>query len=412
MPSVTPARRRAAEPDVDDAHAQDAGRVPPAPRPVRVLLACDHLDYEGKLHGAGRNMVEMAVGFDPARVAVTAVVLRAASDIGREFQREGVPLTFLGHGALDPRTIWSFVRLIRRHRIDVLHLTDYGASTFGRIAGLLTGTPTIVHVRSHHSKHQRKSFPPHVRLAYQALAPRTARAVAISESIRRFAVESMGFRDDQVETLNNPLARFSIAPASDDRVLALRREYELDAATPVVGCVTRFFPSKGITYLIDAFATVVRSVPAARLLLVGDGPEEPALRAQARRLGVEDRVIFAGFRRDVAAHLRLFWVSAVPSIEEGFGNVGVEALAAGLPVVASRVGGLPEIVTDGVTGYLVEPANAAELAAALERLLLDPAGRLAFGRAAAADSERFRMDRFLARLEGIYRAAAALPARG
>jgi len=114
----------------------------------------------------------------------------------------------------------------------------------------------------------------------------------------------------------------------------------------------------------------------------------------------------------VAAHLRLFWVSAVPSIEEGFGNVGVEALAAGLPVVASRVGGLPEIVTDGVTGYLVEPANAAELAAALERLLLDPARRLAFGRAAAADSERFRMDRFLARLEGIYRAAAALPARG
>jgi glycosyltransferase involved in cell wall biosynthesis len=376
---------------------------------VRVLLVGDHLDYGDMLHGAGRNMVEMAMAFDRERVEVTACVLRPASAIGRRFQREGVPLIFLGLGPFNPLTLWELVSLIRTRRIDVLHLTDYGASTFGRIAGLLTRTPSVVHVRSHHSRYQRRSFPPHVALAYRALAPATARALAISTSVRTFAIERMGFRPEQVQVLHNPLARYSLAPASAAEADVLRAEYGLGPSTPVVGSVTRFYPAKGITFLLDAFARLRRQVPEARLLLVGDGPDEPQLRAQAAALGIADQVIFAGFHRDVAAHLRLFTVSAVPSLEEGFGNVAVEAMAAGVPVVAARVGGLPEIVTDGVTGFLVPPAEPEALAQALLRLLEDPALRDAMGQAAAADTDRFRMDHYVTRLEALYRSVARLP---
>ncbi len=347
----------------------------------------------------------MALGraLDPARVKAWIVVRGHESDLGRQLRSEGLPIRYLGHGRFDPRTLGSMAREIRTGRADLVHATDFGAATFGRLAGRLASVPVIVHVRSHHSEHQPRGFPFYVRWAYRALSPLTARAIAISRSVAEFASREMGFRPDQVEILNNPLAGFSTACPPEERLAELRRSYELAPDDPVVGCVTRFHAAKGVEYLVEAFPRVLDRLPDARLMLVGEGPGQAALERRVGELGVARQVIFTGFRREVEDHYALFTVSAVPSVEEGFGNVAVESMAMGVPVVASDLGGLPEIITHGENGLLVPPADPPALAEALLSVLEDPGRHARMGKAARERSRDFSMDRYVERLEMLYR---------
>lgn len=390
----------------DDSGAEIGAPAAAGPRPLRVLLACDHIDHDGALHGAGRQIVETARAFDPERVRARILVLREASDLGRALQRaleeEGLPLRFLGHGRFNPASLGSLLGEMRAGT-DLAHVTDFGASTFGRLAGRIAAVPVVVHIRSHHSEHQPRGFPPYVEWAYRALAPLAARGIAISRSVADFATERMGFPPERVEILNNPLAGFSFSPPPEREVAALRDAYGVGAGEPVVGSVTRFHAAKGIEHLIDAFALLQRSLPDARLILVGEGPLHDELVERARERKVADRVVFAGFRRDVEAHYAMFDVTAVPSIEEGFGNVAVESMAMGTPVVASDIGGLRESVEQGESGLRVPPADPRALADALFRLLEDEALRTRMGRAARRRSRRFSMDAYVERLERLYR---------
>lgn len=385
------------------------------PRPLRVLLVADHLDYDGALHGAGRQLLEMTSALNSVAAVeeARAIAVRPASGLGLQLIREGAPLDFLNHSPYDPRTALTLARRCQTGRVDILHLTDYAASTWGRIAGLVTRTPTVVHVRSHHSRHQAKGFPSRVAFAYRALAPFTSKAIAISESVREFAIQRMGFRSEQVVVLNNPLtAQFNPADAEDGSasdaapgsgsIAAIRSRHGVPADARLVGAVTRFYPSKGMRDLIAALPTILETIPQTYLMLVGQGPEEPKLKELAEALGVRERVIFAGFRKDVVAYYRTFDVSAVPSLEEGFGNVAIEAMATGTPVVASNLGGLREIVQNEENGLLVPAQDPGTLARAIIRVLTE--GELADrlrrnGRRRALD---FSLDRFIDRLTRIY----------
>jgi glycosyltransferase involved in cell wall biosynthesis len=375
--------------------------------PVRVLIACDHIDYGGALHGGGRQLIELARALDRRLVEPTVCVLRGASALGQQLRDEGLPFHFFGDARFSPRSLARLLRIIRRHRIQVAHLTDFGACTLGRIATRTSGVPSIVQVISHHSDGQPRGFPRYVELAYRALAPHTDRVLAISDSVRDFAVERMGFAADKVEVLTYPLPRHSFTPPSAEAVAERRARHGIADGDPVVGAVTRFYPAKGIGHLIDAFPAVLAAHPRAWLVLVGQGPEEQALRARAAELGIATHVVFAGFQRDAHVYVGGFDVAAVPSVEEGFGLVALEALALGVPVVASRVGGLPDIVLDGATGLLVEPARPDALAAALVRLLGDAALRARMGEAARADVHRFSLDTYAGRLTEIYQELAA-----
>ncbi|HEU4699649.1 MAG TPA: glycosyltransferase family 4 protein [Gemmatimonadales bacterium] len=382
-----------------------------AVRPVRVLIACDHIDFDGALHGGGRQLIELTRALDRARVAPTVCMLRAATPLGRQLQAEGLPFRFFGDGRFSPRSLLRLVRLIRAQRIQVLHLTDFGACTWGRLAGWLTGVPVIVQIITHHSEYTHRGYPKYVELAYRALAPLTARALAISESVRRFARERMGFRDAQLEVLYYPLPEHSFRGAPPARAAALRAHYGIGADEPVVGAVTRFFAVKGIRHLVEAFAEIRRAEPRAWLVLVGRGPEEAALRERARALGVADRVVFAGFQREVEAHVQMFDVAAVPSLEEAFGLVAVEAMALGTPVVASDVDGLNEVVTNGVSGLLAPPADPPALARAVLRVLRDPALRARLVAGGHDTARRFSLERYVGRLTELYTELAAAPGR-
>ena len=163
--------------------ADDAVQASPAARhdvpsgPVRVLIACDHIDFDGALHGGGRQLIELTRALDRSLVEPTVCVLRKPSALGRALMEEGLPFLFLGDGRFNPRTLLKLLKIMRARRIEVLHLTDFGASTFGRIAGLVRRVPSIVQIISHHSAHTRRRFPAYVRFAYRTLAPLTARGL-------------------------------------------------------------------------------------------------------------------------------------------------------------------------------------------------------------------------------------------
>ena len=152
----------------------------------------------------------------------------------------------------------------------------------------------------------------------------------------------------------------------------LRRRYGLSDDALIVGAVSRFFPLSGTRHLLDAFPRVHAAVPSARLLVVGEGAARDMLETQALRLGISPFVIFAGMREDLPAHLRLCDVAVVASTDDGLSLAAMEALSAGVPLVATRASGLSSIVRDGENGLLVAPGDADALASALIRVLRNP----------------------------------------
>jgi glycosyltransferase involved in cell wall biosynthesis len=187
-----------------------------------------------------------------------------------------------------------------------------------------------------------------------------------------------------------------------------RRELDIPESRPVVGFVGQLVPRKGVTTLISALPAVLREVPDALLVIVGCAPpDETSYEAECRTLvtdlGLDNHVKFVGYRKDVPAFMRTFDVFALPTRSEPFGKVVIEAMAAECPVVASRVGGIPEIITSDELGTLIAPDDNAALAAALIPYLTSPERRRQVAaRGAASARSRFGMPSMLQQLQGLY----------
>jgi glycosyltransferase involved in cell wall biosynthesis len=176
-----------------------------------------------------------------------------------------------------------------------------------------------------------------------------------------------------------------------------------DLNTLVVGAASRLVPIKGIVYLIRAIARLHDELPAVRLEIAGAGPERQSLEHEAHRLRLRDAVKFVGWQRDIWPWLTRWDVFAQPSLAEGFGMAALEAMTAGLPVVGTLAGGLPELIEDGCTGYVVPPADVTALAARLRALMLDADLRRAMGTAAHARvRQQFSAGRMASDVTAVY----------
>jgi glycosyltransferase involved in cell wall biosynthesis len=283
----------------------------------------------------------------------------------------------------------------------VVH-THLGASDV--LAGLAARSLGIPSVSTVHSLGTGADAPPtaraRVRNRIYAMGTRAsaARLVAVSESARREVLRRDGYAPERVVVINNGIARRP-APGAGPYV---REQLGIGPDELVVATLSTLRPVKGHEVAIAAMAEITRRVPGARLVVVGEGESRPALERAAAELGPV--VKFAGFRDDVMPVLDAFDVLAHPSRQEAFPTTLLEAMAAGVPQVATAVGGIPEIVEDGRTGLLMPaPPEPAELAERVVRLLRDPelrAGLAAAGRERFA--ERFGADAWAQRLRALY----------
>ena len=196
------------------------------------------------------------------------------------------------------------------------------------------------------------------------------RIICVSDAVRRVVMEREKIDPDRIVVIRNGVD--SVHEAGEETA-ETRKALGLGPEHVVVGMVANFNRTvKGVSMFLDSVPEIVRAVPAARFLLLGRGQEEKALREQTRTMGIEPYVIFAGYRPDIHRYYAVMDVSALTSFSEGFSITILESMRCGLPVVATRVGGNPEVVVDGVTGYLVPPRDPAAFEERIVRLLRDP----------------------------------------
>lgn len=327
----------------------------------------------------------------------------------------GYPIYSLGMTSLADG-VRGFLRLrslLKREPMDLIHTHLYGANLLGRSVGALMGIPVISSIHS-------VEFVPGLSRAYAGISStklqilhlldRLSRWVADPEflAVSRYAQESavqyLAIRPDRIRVIYNAVDPGMFKPTGDDSS-HLRSNLGIVAHAPVVLCVSRFHPEKGIRYLIEAVPSLAKRFPDVCVLSVGGGAPKAinAHRALAERLGVASRIRFLGTQADVRPYLQLCDVCALPSLTEGLALSLVEAMATERACVATRVAAIPEVVAEGRSGLLVEPADPPALAEAIASLLEDHDLRAKMGaEGRRIVLERFNINRNIHQLEALY----------
>ncbi|MBI2527061.1 MAG: glycosyltransferase [Candidatus Rokubacteria bacterium] len=305
-----------------------------------------------------------------------------------------------------PSDRWNalrMARLFRAFRPDIVHTRNWTCID-AVIGARLARVPVVVH-----GEHGRDAADPHGRNPLRRrvrrwLAPLVTEFVTVSRDLARWLIEEVGVPARKVTHLCNGVDTKRFLPGDRD---VARRALGVPDGLPVVGTVGRLDPVKDHAGLIRVF-TQELGRRAAILVIAGDGPARPQLAELVRTCGAGGRIRLLGERDDIPLVLRALDLFVLPSVGEGISNAILEAMATGLPVVATRVGGNPELVADGRTGWLVEPGSTAALAEAMSGYLDDPALARRHGRAARERVEReFSLERMLAGYADLYRRCLA-----
>ena len=301
-----------------------------------------------------------------------------------------------------PIAIIKLARFLRRNQIDILHTHLFEPSVTGLLAGLLTRTPMRVLTRHYSDYHTRINKKWHVRLD-QLCTRLSHRVIAVSQHTADHLIEVEGAPREKVHTVLNGIDFERAKVSGGDATESIRREFLAEDAHLLL-IIARLHPEKGHSYLFEALPEIRRNVhKPVRLIVAGTGPFEAAYREAVRALGCDDVVSFAGFRKDAPDLMAAADLVILPSVAEAFGLVLTEALYLGTPVVATRAGGIPEIVEDGVDGVLVPSSDSGALARAIVDLLNDPNRRRQMaGMGREKILNRFRFEDMVRSYEAIY----------
>jgi glycosyltransferase involved in cell wall biosynthesis len=366
---------------------------------LNVVHICDHLGWEGsRMHGVKRLFAWMIPRFDRRRYNVSLISLRRKDLSEDTLEQFGIDVSYLARHKFDPGTYPALRRVLDEKRADVVHMHGYGATTFGRLCAWQRGLPSILHEHANHG-----DTPWFQKAADRLLAPHTDLAIAVSESTAEFTIRArlMPPERTKVVYLGAPLDEFA-RDRTPDEIGAARQSLGIDASTIAVGTVTRLMPSKGNEYLVEAVPEIVRRHPAVRVFIVGEGELREPLEAQAKRLELGDRLVFAGFQRDVSEVLAAFDIVVFPSLWEGTPLTAFEALASGKPIVATDADGLLDILTDRQDALVVPKRDAAALATAVCSLIEQPPLAASLAANARQTGARYDIGVFVRKMERLY----------
>jgi glycosyltransferase involved in cell wall biosynthesis len=358
------------------------------------------------LGGTERQVMNLAAGLDPERFDLHMACNGKVGELLEEVNALGVPVTeypiqsLYNIGSVQARL--RLARYLRERSIEMVHSYGFYSNLFAIPAARLAGVPVVV---------------ASIRDCGETLTPLQKRVqkmfcrmadciLANAEGVRRWLIRE-GYPARKIQVIRNGIV--GPAPVANARRGWLRQELGLSPDARLIAVCSRLNRMKGLEYFLDAAAVLAPLQPDVRFLIVGgnghrtDGTYQGELERYAASRGLEDRVIFTGFRTDVARMLPEIDISVLPSLSEGLSNSLLEAMAAGVPVIATKVGGTPELVEDGETGLLVPPRDSVALGQAMTLLLEHPETARRIGEAGRSDvTARFSIDRMVHDTQSLY----------
>ncbi len=365
--------------------------------PIRVLHVIDKFSMDGvNPSSCSRLFAQWIPLHDKNKFQIDVAGLRPRDAAGVFLEQHGIKVFYIEEGKYSPKNIKAIAELAKKGNYDILHLHGYSSANFGRLAGKKSGAKTIVH------EHAVLKVLPHQFVIDWLLRNKSDVGLGVSNAVKDFMMKGRSLPEDRIEVIWNGIPLEEFSQPDDKKVREFRNNLGLPDEAYILGTVTRLREEKGDKYLLDAFAEIAEAHPPVFLVLIGDGPLKDQLSEQTHKLGIGDRVIFTGFVADVPVALNALDLIAIPSLREGFGLALVEAMAAGKPIVASYVGGMRELAENEKNALMVPPADAKELASALQRLLSDKKLRELLSQQARADSAKFSIEKNVDALEKLY----------
>lgn len=350
------------------------------------MLNVVHVVRSLEIGGQETILCRLVEALDPRRFACTVVSLRSGGALVRRLDDAGIPVVCLrGHDGLQPRLVPELAALAYRLRADVLHTHNFQPFLYAGAASFTRPRARLMATAHGFRTWQGFRFPS----VSRALFRRASAIVAVTPEMRAYLRER-DVPDDRLRVIVNGVDTATFRPATDRN--AARAALGIAADERVIGSVGRLSPEKDPENLARAMRVVADRDPRARLLFVGDGPQKAEVEALLLELGLGERARLLGARSDVRGFLDAIDVFCLPSQTEGTSISLLEAMACALPVVATAVGGTPEVVDRGAAAVLVPPGDPGALADALLGVLGDPARARALGeRARARVDARFSM---------------------
>jgi len=350
--------------------------------------------------GAERQVVTLAGGLDRSRYAPIVCCLRRRGPLAATLDEQGIPVIELRwRTRYLPISLLRLILLMRSLQVDIVHTHLFEAGLWGRIAAKLAGICIIVH-----TEHGLNPWKKRQHIWYERLADRfTDKRITVSEDIRQSRIHREGLSPENLVVIPNTIDLAHFDPTLIHAPETTRQRLGLRGSNAVVGTVARLSHEKGITYLLRAAETVARACPDVHFLIVGDGPLRESLEVLAEQVGLRNSVVFTGARSGIRELLAVMDVFVLPSLREGIPVSLLEAMAMKRAVIATDVGGTPEVLRNNSGGILVPPADVGVLAEAMIGLLQDPQRRTRLGEAARERvRETFSSEVCIRQIEHLY----------
>ena len=336
--------------------------------------------------------------------------IRERGALADDLEKQGVPVHLIPFKSrLDPVGLLRLRRLTRRLNIDLIHSHMYRANTPATALRVMDSRLAVI---GHYHNVNTWESARQLRMD-RFMALRRNMNVAVSEAVRRNVVETLGIPEELTTTLYNCVDLDEFQRLGDPARAAVRSELGIPPQDKIIIMVARMVAQKNHQIVIETAPEILQACPESRFVFVGGGPDEESMKEQARNRGIAERCLFLGRRDDVPRLLGASDVAILPSFKEGFSNAVLEAMACGLPVVASDVGGNSEIIDPGINGYLLETtADAtsrfgisipvAQFPRLLKRLLTDDEHRVRLGEAAWQRARHYGIDAMVREIEQLY----------
>ena len=334
---------------------------------INVLHVGDKLTLgDSTIHGVTRLLSWWVPRFDKSRFNVKVCSLRGKDQGSVFLEEQGIIVLYLNRSKFNPLILHGLLQIIKSENIDILHLHGYASTTFGRICGLLSKTPCIVHEHMFD-----ENIPIYQRFADICTSKLCQKAVAVSESVKDFLIQYRAIPKEKIEVIYNgaPLLELKdgLSNNNPEGRKNVKNQYDIPEIHKLVGIVGRLHEIKGHRYFLEAARLVLDQFKNVTFLVIGDGALLDSLQLQCKGLNLQDNVIFTGYCDEIHSILCDVDIKVISSLSEGVPLTLFEAMAAGCAIVSSSVGGLTEVIKDGEIGFLVPSKSPKELA---EKILL------------------------------------------